>query len=258
VHVETLTRPQLLLSPAVVELRPLVARLRWRLGLERLVVLGLRGMIASSVVLIGLSLALWLSAADQAWLWLAAAPLLTALGFGIVRWPSRIQTAVVADRRLGLQERLSTAVELSQAARAGRYDQVQIRDAVGSVAVAPRVWLALGTRTRNEALVAIGSLVLATALGVLLPNVARPISVPSEAHLDLADAAAPDAAADRAVPVDNSAANDQAASASARAQATPLPADLAARVQQEQAERTALDKLAQGLGSVSAGQGAAP
>jgi hypothetical protein len=38
--------------------------------------------------------------------------------------------------------------------------------------------------------------------------------------------------------------------------ATPAP-DLASRVQQEQSERTALDKLAQGLSNVSAGQAAA-
>jgi hypothetical protein len=241
----------------VAELRPLLARLRWRLGLERLVVAALRGAIAASLALIVVALVCWLTAADRIWLWLAAAPLLAAVGFGIVRWPSRLQTAVVADRRLALEERLSTAVELSQSARGGRYDEVQIRDAVASASAAPRVWLTLGKRTRNEALIATAALVLAGALAVLLPTVPRPVSAPAQARSDLTDAAAaPDSAPDRGLPVDNTA-QGQPASVSVRAQATPVPADLAARVQQEQAERAALDKLAQGLGSVSAGQGAA-
>ena len=79
---------------------------------------------------------------------------------------------------------------------------------------------------------------------------------PPESRSDVGDAIALDVAADRTLPIDETSA-EQAASLAPRTQAPPPPADLASRVQQEQAERAALDKLAQGLGSVSAGQGAA-
>jgi hypothetical protein len=58
----------------------------------------------------------------------------------------------------------------------------------------------------------------------------------------------------RALPLDIS---DQALPTPAAGRAASAPADLAARVQQEQAERSALDKLAQALSDVSAGQPAA-
>ncbi len=260
-QVEHLTRLPLLPHPTVAELHRLLRRLRWHLGFERLAQAAIRGIIASSIALIVLSLTLWLTAAESTWLWLGVAPLLAALGFALVRWPSALQTALVADRRLGLDERLATAFELSQSGPGGRFDLVQIRDAVrcGS-AVAPsarsRTWLTLDTRTRTEALMAFGSLVVAAATLMLLPTVPPPAVLPGAPGTELADGQTADTSADRGVPLDATAA-DQAAAATPRAAATPAPADLASRVQQEQAERAALDKLVQGLGSVSAGQGAA-
>ncbi|MBV9600571.1 MAG: hypothetical protein JOZ87_27480 [Chloroflexi bacterium] len=255
VHVESLTRPPLVPTSGVAELRRLLARLRWRLGLEGLARAAIRGAIASSLALILVTVAVWLTAADKAWLWLAGAPFLASLGLTVVNWPSTLHTAIVADRRLGLEERLSTAVELSQSGRSGRFDRVQIRDAVSQTSSLRATWLVLNRRTRNEALAAVLALTLAFGFALVLPTVRRPVSTPLAASSDVPVAAAPDAAADRSLPVDDTASNP-AASVPVRSQATP-PADLASRVQQEQAERAALDKLAQGLGSVSAGQAAA-
>ncbi|MBV9577511.1 MAG: hypothetical protein JO057_02855 [Chloroflexi bacterium] len=255
-HVEGLTRP---LPPdsAVGELRARLGRLRWRLGLERLAQAALRGLVASSVALIVLSLGLWLAGGNRAALWLAAAPLLAALALAIVRWPSPHQTAVVADRRLGLAERLVTAVELSQSGPSGRFDLVQIRDTLRHVVPAPRAWLAFEARTRIEALIAVVALVLALAAATFVPHVPRPVRTAAPLLADVsASSAADDAAPDRGVPI-AATAPDQTAGVPAPPQVGAVPADLASRVQQEQAERVAMDMLAQGLGSVSAGQSAA-
>jgi hypothetical protein len=265
VQVENLTRLPLLASPAVAELHRLLARLRWRLGCERVAQAAIRGILASSVTLVLLSLGAWLTALDRTWLWLAAAPLLASLGYALVRWPGPLESARVADRRLGLDERLATAFERSQSEPGGRFDLVQIRDAVAHASArvhptGPRTWLALDARTRTEGGVAAAALVLAAAIVLVLATIPRPYAATAGSTADqfsLVDSSgAADTSADRALPSDDAAA-DQASAASPRAAATPPPADLAARVQQEQAERAALDKLAQGLGSVSAGQGAA-
>jgi hypothetical protein len=262
VQVENLTRLPLPQNPAAVELRRLLARLRWRLGLERLVQAAIRGVFASSFALIVVALAVWLFAGNppaQSWLWLAAAPLLTALAFALARWPSPRQTALAADRRLGLEDRLATALELSQSDAGGRFDRAQVRDAVtrgSSVASSAgwRTWLALDVRTRNEALIAAAVLVAAASLVFTLPMLQPPVALSGQPGTDLASGAA--ATEIDSVPL-GATTVDLASAASAGTTAAPAPADLASRVQQEAAERAALDKLAQGLGSVSAGQGAA-
>jgi hypothetical protein len=263
VQVENLTRlPQLPGSSAVAELHRLLARLRWRLGLERIAQTALRGCLAGGVSLIALALAVWLTAAERTWLWLAAAPLLAALAHALMQWPSPLQTALVADRRLELEERLATAYELSQSGLRRRFDLVQVRDAVTRAsAVAPtatsRTWLALEARNRNEGLTAIAALLVAVATITLLSNVPRPAVPTAEPPGDLIDTSpAADTAVSPSAPLDNTAVNQAPASASP-ASAASSPADLASRVQQEQAEQAALDALARGLGSVSAGQGAA-
>jgi hypothetical protein len=255
-HVESLTRLPQQRGSAVAELERLLARLRWRLGLEQTALAAVHGAIASSFALILLALARWITAAEVTWLWLAAAPLVAALGLAVLRWPSRSQTALVADRHLRLEERLSTAVELVDSGGAGRFDLLQVRDTVSRASVAPRTWLVLTARTRNEALIGLAILVVGIGLIFGLSYISRPMPSPGELRTDLTDISALDVAADRTLPIDESA-PEQTASLAPRAQATPPPADLASRVQQEQAERAALDKLAQGLGSVSAGQGAA-
>lgn len=263
-QVENLTRLPLLPSPAVAELHRLLARLRWRLGCERVAHAAIRGILASAVALIALSLALWLTAIDRTWLWLAVAPLLASLTYALLRWPSPLETARVADRRLGLDERLATAFELSQAVPSGRFDLVQIRDAVARATTlrpaGSRTWLALTSRTRTEGVIAGAAVVLAGVTVLLLSTIPRPLTSlagPSADQSSLTDdSAAADTSADRAALADDALAG-QAAAAAPRATASTPPTDLAARVQQEQAERAALDLLAQGLGSVSAGQGAA-
>ena len=64
-HVESLTRLPQQRGSTVAELERLLGRLRWRLGLEQLAQIGIRGAIASSVALILLALARWITAADS-------------------------------------------------------------------------------------------------------------------------------------------------------------------------------------------------
>ena len=261
-QVENLTRLPLLASPAVAELHRLLARLRWRLGCERVAQAAIRGVIAqrrradrplardlahgrgSDLALVGRGAARGVAG-------LRAAALADA-----------VETARAADRRLGLDERLATAFELSQAGPSGRFDLVQIRDAVAHASAltspgGPRRWLAFDARTRTEGVLAVVALLFAAATVVLTSAIPRPFALsagPSADQSSLVDgSAAADTSAERTLPPED-AATDQASAV--RAAATPS-ADLAARVQQEQAERAALDQLAQGLGSVSAGQGAA-
>jgi hypothetical protein len=261
VHVEQLERrlpsPRL---PQEGDLLRLLRRWRWQLGLERLAMAAVRGALASSLALIALSFAIWFSQTeaeiDPALLWLSAAPLLAALVLSALRWPSRYLTAVTVDRRLGLEERLATALEQTQHGSRGRFAALQLRDAVVHAQSTRSTRLALDARARNEALLLIPALLLAAAAFVLVPRLPRPVpATPPEAEA-IAELSAPaDEQAQRAFPLDTP--DDAAAASPGRAQTAAPPADLAARVQQEQAERSALDKLAQALGNVSAGQPAA-
>ena len=238
------------------DLQRLLLRFRWRLGFERALVFGLRGLVLGAVTLVGVSIVTWLSGLtiDDAPGWLVATPLALALGIAVVRWPTRRQAALAADRRLGLAERLVTALELVDGHPAGRFDHLQIRDAVGRAQAAPFAWLLLDRRVRAEALLAV-TLVLVAAASLLLPQLPRPFSEAdrSAAVTDLA--ALPDMA-ERALPLDENL-QDQTLANAQPAQQTQADADLATRVQQEQGERSALDGLARALGSVSAGQAAA-
>jgi hypothetical protein len=259
VHVEQLERrlpsPRL---PQEGDLLRLLRRWRWQLGLERLAMAAVRGVLASSLALIALSFALWLSEAeiDQPLLWLSAAPLLEALALSVLRWPSRHLTAVTVDQRVGLEERLATAFEQTQHGSRGRFAALQLRDAVVHAQSTRPTRLALDARARNEALLLIPALLLAAATLVLVPRLPRPVpATPPEAEAISELSPPADEQAQRAFPLDTP--DDAAAASPGRAQTAAPPADLAARVQQEQAERSALDKLAQALGNVSAGQPAA-
>jgi hypothetical protein len=238
----------------VSELLHVVGQLRFRLGLERALVFGLRGSIGSAVALSAISVAAWLMGAT-AWdslPWLAAAPLLAALGLALVRWPSDRQTAIAADRRLVLEERLGTAVELAARQPTGRFDRLQIQDAVTSAAAARNRWLAVDRRTRREAVLAAALLVLAAASLVLpsLPRPSLPANSQSAAFLELPTSDT----LERPSPPE---AQDLPFAEAQPIQQSQADADLASRVQLEQAERDALDKLAQALGRISAGQPAA-
>jgi hypothetical protein len=228
-----------------------LGRLRWRLGLERILVFGIRGLSGSAIVLIGLLVTTWLlplaSWAELAWI--VALPLVASVCMALLRWPSNRQAALAADRRLALEERLGTAVEIS-ARFNGRLDRLQVRDAVARAQAAPSAWLVVDRTIRREALLASALSALA-AVSLMLPGLPRPglpIADPSAA---MSDAVSPAAALDRTDP--------------AMAELTfidtqpmlPTDAGLANRVQQQQAEREALDSLAQAIGRISAGQVAA-
>jgi hypothetical protein len=255
VHVEQLERrlpsPRL---PEEADLGRLLRRWRWQLGLEHLGIAAVRGAIASSLALIGISLAVWLIQGDQHLLWLGCAPLVAALVLSMLRWPSRHLTAVTVDQRLGLEERLATAVELVASGSRGHFDALQLRDAAVHARSTRATPLAFDAHTRNEALLLVPVLLLAAAALVLVPHLPRPLPTTSvdEATADLPPAT--DELTQRAFPLDTP---DAATASPGRAQTAAPPADLAARVQLEQAERSALDQLAQALSNVSAGQPAA-
>jgi hypothetical protein len=259
VHVEQLERrlpsPRL---PEEADLERLLRRWRWQFGLERLAMAAVRGALASSLALIGIAFAIWLSQAqsDRTLLWLSAAPLLAAVGLSVLRWPSHHLTAITVDHRLGLDERMATALELSQNETPGRFAALQLRDARVHARSARPTRLALDARARNEALLLLPAVLLATAALVLVPHLPRPVpTTPSVAEAVSPDLPAPaDEQAQRAFPLDTP---DASATSPGRPQTALPPADLAARVQQEQAERSALDKLAQALSNDSAGQPAA-
>jgi hypothetical protein len=97
---------------------------------------------------------------------------------------------------------------------------------------------------------------LAAAVVVLTPRIPRPaVDVPPTEAASISDVSPPvDELAQRALPLD---APEAALTSPVPATAAAPNPDLAARVQQEQAERSALDTLAQALDTISAGQPAA-
>jgi hypothetical protein len=259
VHVQGLERLPVLHTPAVDDLNRAVGRLRLRLGFERVALFTVRGAFASSLALALIALGIWYFQANSSLLWLAAAPLVAAAALALVRWPSRRETALAADRRLGLEERLATALELQEGQGARRFAALQVQDAALTAASARTSWLLLDRRSRNEAIAALGAVVLAIAAALLVPGVPRPQAPaavpPPEVAESSVDAPVADQAVQRTLPMDTP--DNQKVAAPPAQAATQSPGDLAARVQQEQAERSAMDQLSQALGDVSAGQPAA-
>src|SRR5438309_57311 len=254
VHVEIAQHlPASALHEEVAELLRVLSRFRWRLGFERTLRFGLRGAIASGLTLIGVSVISWAAGVPYAW-WPAGLPLLAALALGLARWPSHAQAALAVDRRLALEERLGTAVELAQRRSGGRFDALQVRDAVARARSTPGGWLTLDRHFRREAWLAAGVVVLAAA-SLLLAR----LPAPQRSFVDETGGAAADAVpsvdlTQRELPPG---AEDIPLASAQPVPQTKADAGLAARVQQEQSERTALDNLSQALGSVSAGQPAA-
>ena len=234
------------------QLLRVLSAFRWRLGLERTLLFVVRGAMASALTLIALSVVAWLVATDLA-AWPAAIPILVALGLSLARWPSHRQAALSADRRLALDERLGTAVELATDPRFGRFDGLQVQDAIDRARSAPRAWLTEVRRLRREAALAALLLALAAA-SLLLVRVPAPRLPSAESAGVPMDAVATADVADRTVP---SEAQSSAPANTQPAVQTQPDANLASRVQQEQNEQLALDKLSKALSSVSAGQSAA-
>jgi len=241
-----------------------LARFRWRLGFERALLFGLRGVIGSALAVVGLSLAVWLVVGldDRltSYAWVVALPLVGALGLAVLRWPSDRQAALAADRRLQLDERLGTAVELARRLRrqthGQRFDRLQIRNAIEQANLAPGGWLTLDQRVRREALLALVLIVIAGG-SLLLPSLPRPSLTRQQPAASSVDAGQLELA-QRALPLDTpESAVADAPAVQPRARTSPDLASLASRVQQAQAERVALDALSQALGRVSAAQPAA-
>ena len=230
----------------MVHVQYVVGRLRWQLGLERVALFAIRGAFPASLLLIALSIVQMHAA-----LWLAALPVAAAILAALARWPSDLDAALAFDRSAHLEDRLATATELLHNPRQGRFDQLQIRDAALHAQNAPRVWLALDRRAAREAMAAVCSLAVAAVVVALVHVAPFPTALTEEASVSLAPPVA-DELQQRALPLDET---TQPVAIPTRA--TVAAGTLASRVQQEQAERTALDKLAQGLSNVSAGQAAA-
>src|SRR5687768_14504766 len=152
VHVdraERLTRPREDLG----ELLDVLWRFRWRLAREQLLLFGLRGLIISCALLTVLSVTAWLvgtmlltttSAAA-----IAAVPLV-ALAAGLIRWPSAARAARAADHHLGLAERVATALELQTRGEMGRFDRLQVRDAIATARGSSGQWPSALHGTRSE------------------------------------------------------------------------------------------------------------
>jgi hypothetical protein len=252
------SRPAASLSHPHDELGVLLALLagyRLRLGAEVLLRFSLRGLIAGALLLIGVSVVDWLLELrpQSTWLWAALVlPTLGGVGVALAWWPSHGQTARASDRRLQLDERVGTAVELGSARRmapSGRFDRLQLQDAIAQLREAPRRWPSLAASARRELWIGLGvSLVAAASL--LLPSVPRPRF---ETAADV-PAAVEAATEERQAPAEmlELPAVDSASIAQQSAET-----ELAPRVQQAQAQQEALDRLAQALGQVSAGQPAA-
>jgi hypothetical protein len=254
--VEQVQRSPALHDDAARQLSRLVSRLRLRLGLERSLVLLVRGAAVAAALFTAYAIALWLIGVESAPGWVAGAPLLIAGGMAVLTWPTPRQTALAADARLGLEERLTTAVERLGHPHPARFDRLQMRDAAASAAAAPSTWLTLNGRLRFEGLAAAALVALALATALILPSLPRPRIAAPGGDVATVTADTPGDQADQTVPdgITPEAATVAATQPAQQAQADP---NLAARVQQQQAERDALNQLSQALGSVSAGQSAA-
>jgi hypothetical protein len=242
------------------EVRQLMALLggyRWRLGGERLLRLLVRGGVVAGVLIALASALSWLldlSAPPVVFWSLLLVPLLAALIVGGVSWPSHAQTARAADRRLGLEERAATAVELSRSRRprpAGRFDALQVHDAVERLRDAPQAWRSTGGPRRAELALLLAAAALAAA-SLLLPRLPRP-SFESAAEPPVVDAGT--GSDERTIPPDDL--DLRLSAPTAPEQEQPPDADLAPRVRAAQAEQQSLDSLAQALSDVSATRSAA-
>ena len=247
---ERLTRPRE--DPG--ELLDVLGRFRWRLAREQLLLYGLRGLIASCAILTAVSVTAWLVGNSLLNPWtvaaLAAGPVIGLL-VALVRWPSTPHAARIADTQLGLAERLSTAVELVDRTPHGRFDDLQVRDAIATAQASSGRWRSPFDARADARL---GALALALALGsLLLPLVPRPtLPLPG---LDPTASDSISLEGERVITPDLL--ESSLAESPPADQAAAVEPNLAPRVEQALAEREALDRLAEALSQVSASQGAA-
>jgi hypothetical protein len=235
------------------DLLALVSRYRLRLGAELLLRFIVRGLIVGALLVIAVSATDWLLELQLQPLYLWAAllmPAVAALGLALALWPSERQAARVADHRLQLAERVGTAVELGRKhTTPGLFDQLQLQDAIATVTTTPHRWPSFVKSLKTELLIGLGVGALA-AMSLLLPSLPKPRFEPTAE----APAEAVTAMDDRLVPTE---VLDIPGLDAMTIDAQTVEADLAPRVRQAQAEQEALDRLAQALGQISAGQSAA-
>src|SRR5919197_62616 len=207
------------------ELFLIVGQFRARLAREQLLVHVLRGWIAGAVLVGALAFAAWLAEVPlgiTAIAWLVVAPVLAALVVAVAGWPSR-------------------------------FDLLQVRDAVSHAHGAATRWPPPAPRQRRELTVAglVSALALATLVLQVLP---RPhFDVPNASNALDAEAGSeprPVVAEQGEFPLDNVAPAQTSVDDTGDEQ-------LAQRVEQAQTARQALDRLANALAQVSAGQAAA-
>jgi hypothetical protein len=168
-------------------LSSIVEHFRRRLGLEGLARFVMRGSLAGLVLaLLTQRLAATIGHELPALVMcsIAITPVVVALALAIVRWPSPRHAARVADRRLALDERLSTALELvcdrarQPAAGLARF---QVADAVRAASAASEHWPSPLASVRRELLatlfvVTAGSLLLLDERGAPPPRQAGELS----------------------------------------------------------------------------------
>ncbi len=232
------------------ELRGLLASYRWRLAFEGLARYVVRGLIAGGLLVTAASGLTWLAALSipSVAIWLALLlPIGAALLVAAVRWPSHARAARAVDRRLGLEERLGTAIELTGR---GRFDRLQMEDAIARLRSTTPGW-PRQVASRRELALGLGTVALAIG-SLLLPLFPRPTFTPAADVAPPVDAAA--IAEERVIPPD---VLDMRSLGAAVAEEQAPDANLAPRVQAAQAQQESLDNLAQALSDVSASKGAA-
>lgn len=243
------------------DLHQAIHEMRWQLGTELLLRLLLyavgAGLVAAALTR-SLASALALDVPIAITVGALLLPLIAALAITAICWPSAMQAARAVDRRFGLHERLSTALELMQhpeSLRRARLAWLQVRDAAQAAAEVSRHWPPLVDRVRREILISLGSALLAAAL-LLLPRLGLgelaallPWSHPAQPELAQTGMVAPelDVMEQPVGMLPESQMGELHTIDPAAAQAAEHAA----------AQRRALDRLAQALREVSVGQAAA-
>ena len=155
------------------ELLKLVGHFRGRLGLELLFLFSIRALTWALLVVAFLYVLAWLLQWDFPPIVpgsLIGGALLMALALAIARWPSLDEAARTADRRLILDERLSTAIESIESGSTIRVAPLQLVDALETGAQARPHWPSTSPRIRRQllALLTIGCLAIGGLLLVLI------------------------------------------------------------------------------------------
>jgi hypothetical protein len=275
-------------DPELRQLRQHLGALRRRLWFERLLGLGTRSLVVGFGLALVIAVVAWATLTPLAPTYYGgpvAAALAAAMLISLFRYPSPVEAARVADRRLGLRERVGTAVELARGGLDGPFARRQVATAVDAAGWAEKHWRGAARGRRELGLaVALGLLTLGMLLLTGLEDrLPAPIPRPSIASLLPAPAApsepppagaaeepSPPAQPERAAPaaaggrtssvarsLDELRRARESGAIGAREAADRLAqaeAELNRQTQQSRAQREALDRLGQALDQVAAGR----